>query len=131
MKNKVSFLLKIIMLIFLFNIFIYPTIAIAADGQGLDDIISEADNFLRDGHVMIDTTELNSQNNMIFNILLGIGIAVTVGVGGYLGIQFLIASAEDKAQIKQKMIPYVWGCVIIYGAFAIWKIIVEILNSIG
>ncbi len=32
-----------------------------------------------------------------------------------------MGSVEAKAQIKEKLIPYVVGCAIMFGAFGIWK----------
>ena len=66
----------------------------------------------------------------IFNVLVALGTVLTVIIGGILGIKFMMASAEDKAKIKEGMIPYATGCVIIYGAFIIWKIIVSVLGAI-
>ena len=36
----------------------------------------------------------------------------------------MIGSAEEKAQIKDALIPFVIGCIVIFGAFGIWKIFV-------
>lgn len=47
-------------------------------------------------------------------------------VGTILGIQFMVASAEDKAKVKEALIPYFIGCAIIFGGFTIWSIVVNI-----
>ena len=39
-------------------------------------------------------------------------------------------AASKKAEVKKSLIPYVAGCVVVFGAFTIWKIIVTILQSI-
>ena len=68
----------------------------------------------------------------IYGLLMLLGIAITVIVGAILGIKFVISSAEDKAKIKEYMVPYVVGCLVIYGAFAIWKLCVSVIsNNIG
>ena len=74
-----------------------------------------------------DKIRTNASN--IFNILLAIGVVLTVIIGGVLGIKFMVASAEDKAKIKEALIPYILGCVVIYGAFGIWSLIVNILGK--
>ena len=66
--------------------------------------------------------------NDIWGLLFPLGIAVTVIVGGVLGIKFMLASAEDKAKVKESLVPYVVGCVVIYGAFGIWKLTIEIFS---
>lgn len=111
--------------------------------SSLGDVFSQADNFITKGKIeaqkkeentdqtAIDENKLKDVFSNIFNMGIGIGMALTVVIGGILGIKFMIASAEDKAKIKEMMIPYVIGCIVIFGAFAIWKFIVNILNNIG
>lgn len=47
-------------------------------------------------------------------------------VGTIIGIQFMVASAEDKAKVKEALVPYIIGCIVIFGAFTIWSIAVNI-----
>ena len=51
-------------------------------------------------------------------------------VGTIIGIQFMLASAEDKAKVKEALVPYVVGCIVIFGAFTIWSIAVNIGQDI-
>lgn len=105
--------------------------------SSLGDVFSQADTFIIKGKVEtqnnggVDENKLKDVFSNIFNVGIGIGMALTVIIGGILGIKFMIASAEDKAKIKEMMIPYVIGCIVIFGAFAIWKFMVNILNNIG
>lgn len=107
-----------------------------SQGSFSGDIFSQADNFIRNGKdetqekAAIDEKKLKDAFSNIFNIAVSIGTVLTVIIGGILGIKFMIASAEDKAKIKEMMIPYVVGCIVIFGAFTIWKFIVNILNQI-
>ena len=64
----------------------------------------------------------------IYWVLFPMGIAVTVIIGGSLGVKFMMASAEDKAKVKESIVPYVAGCIVIYGAFGIWKICIELFS---
>lgn len=99
------------------------------------DIIKQGSNFLSAGQESTDEVlnpeTLNDASSAIYNLLLGIAIVLAVIVGGVLGIQFMIASAEDKAEIKKAMIPYIIGCIVIFGAFTIWKIVVNIVQTIA
>lgn len=76
-------------------------------------------------------SELYTIISNIYNILLPLGIAVTVIIGGVLGIKFMMASAEDKAKVKESLVPYVIGCIAIYGAFGIWKICMTIFSALA
>lgn len=67
---------------------------------------------------------------MIYNILLIIGMAVAVVIASILGIKFMIGSMEEKAQIKESLIPFIIGCIVVFGAFGIWKIFINIGSSL-
>lgn len=135
-----EYLLKILVIIFILQIIILPTYSNAASFW--QEIFSSGDKFIQNGKnqaitnnaqtggTMLKDEEIRDANSDIFNALLSVGIVLTVLVGGVLGVKFMIASAEDKAKIKESMIPYVIGCVIIYGAFGIWKIVITILNNL-
>ena len=42
----------------------------------------------------------------------------------------MTGSASEKAQVKETLIPYVVGCVVVFGAFGIWKLVINIFNQI-
>ena len=130
----IHFFLKVMTIIFLFQLIVAPNVSLAEDAEkktSIGEIVSQGDSFVSKGKILIDQDKLNASQSQIFNILLAIGVVLTVVVGGYLGIKFMMASAEDKAKIKETMIPYVLGCVVIYGAFGIWKIIITVLDQVA
>lgn len=97
------------------------------------DIISGGDSFIdegKDSASEVKASEMNNVSSSIYNSLLAIGIVLIVLVGVVLGIQFMIASAEDKAKIKEAALPYFAGSFVILGAFGIWKILVNILSGL-
>lgn len=49
-----------------------------------------------------------------------IGYAIAIGWLMYLGIKYVMASADEKASLKGGMIKYVIGAVLIIGAAAIF-----------
>ena len=99
--------------------------------QSINQIMSSADNFISNADTNNTISESNMQNttNLIYNVLFGIGLIATVVCGIVLGIQFMVASAEGQAQVKEKLFPYVTGCIIIFGAFGIWKLIMLLLGT--
>ena len=135
-----EYLSKILIILFILQIIILPVQSNATSIW--DDIFSSGDKFIQKGKEqatssnqqsggsVISDKEIKEANSDIFNILLSVGIVLAVLVGGVLGVKFMIASAEDKAKIKEAMIPYVLGCVIIFGAFGIWKLAITILNNL-
>ena len=126
--KKLSILISITIMIFIFQLIFCPVISSAG---WLSDVINQGQEFGKDANTMINRDKLRDTSNKIFGALFIVGVVITVGIGGVLGIRFMMASAEEKAEIKQALVPYIIGCIVIYGAFGIWKLIVLIGNQIG
>ena len=95
-----------------------------------DDVIASGNDFLNQGGTkVINNNVLQSISKSIYNILLSIAVAVMTIIGGIIGIQLMTASIEAKAKVKEYLVPYVVACVIIFGGFTIWKIVVTILQQ--
>ncbi|MBQ2937515.1 MAG: hypothetical protein IJE05_01305 [Clostridia bacterium] len=122
----------VIILIIVINIIFFNINKVQA--SGVSDIIKGGDNFIAAGKkdsVTVDETQLEYASSSIYNILLVIGMCAAVIISGILGIKFMIGSVEEKAQIKDALVPFVIGCVVIFGAFGIWKIFVTYGNNLG
>ena len=74
---------------------------------------------------------MKALSNDLYNILLVIGVIVAAIIGTILGVQFITGSVEQKSKVKESLIPYVVGCVVIFGAFGIWKFVVTILAQVA
>ena len=102
-------------------------------GHTTDEIIEEGKNFIDTGKIKaedkIKQDNLQKMSNTLYNILLVTGILIALIVGMILGIKFIMGGIEEKAEIKTMIIPYIVGCVVVFGAFTIWKIVVDILQS--
>lgn len=93
----------------------------------MGDVIGAGKNFLEAGHKVeevINTTALQGTSNFIYNMFLTVAIVLAVGVGTVLGIKFITSSVEGQAKIKEAVIPYIVGCIVIFAAFPIWSFIV-------
>ncbi len=116
--------LFIILFIILFFIIKYTPISLCSE---LDEIISGGDSFIDASStesVKLSTSGIKNVSDSIYNILLGLGIILAVIYATILGVQYITAAAEDKAQIKESMIPFIIGCIVVFGAFAIWKAVI-------
>ena len=131
-NSKVLGKIVIVIVVLLFAILINTS-----EATGWTEIIDGADGFLQTGKVeagknnVWDSKTTRTIVGDIYNILFPIGVVVTVVVGGMLGIKFMMASVEDKAKVKESMVPYAIGCIVIYGAFGIWKLAMEIFSGLG
>lgn len=103
-------------------------------GHTIDEVLNEGGNFIDIGKNQgdkINPTNLKTASNTLYNILLGIGVFLAVAIGMYLAIKFMISSAEEKANIKESLVPYIAGCVVVFGAFIIWKLAITLLSGIA
>lgn len=98
-------------------------------GSTLDDMMSDAEKFIEKGKTK-GLNNLPSVSNTIYNILLTVGIIIAVLVGAILGIKLMVSGIEEKAEVKKLLVSYVAGCIIIFGGFGIWKIVVTILQTV-
>lgn len=98
--------------------------------EKLSDMITDADSFVNSGETINNQEGLQKFSKTFYNIMLEIGTAVAVIVGMIIGIKFMTSSVEGKAEIKQLLIPYIVGCVVVFGGFGIWALVVNILQRI-
>ena len=98
----------------------------------MDDIMEAGDNFLDkgDNNDKIKVDKLQDFSKNVYSILLVIGIALSIIIGIILGIKYMISSVSEKASVKEMILIYVISCVVIFGGFGIWKLMVEIMESI-
>lgn len=127
MQISKKIILTMLMALLIINIICTPKIF------AISDIIKDANDFLDDTkeeELPINQDNLKTTSSKVYNILLACGIAVAVAVGAILGIIFIFSSVEGKAKIQEALLPYVVGCVVVFGAFTIWKIAIETGNGI-
>ena len=126
-KGKITIILIILMLIVsLFNLNIAK-----ADDVTVEDIKGGVSNFMQAGQSQnnpLNQEGLQNVSDVVYNVLLAVGIIAAVIVGLIIGIKYMMGSVAQKAETKELLAPYIVGCVIIFGALAIWKIVVELLN---
>lgn len=99
-----------------------------------DDVMSAGDNFILKGRAnvgsLVEQDDLNETISVIYNALLVLGVVLAVIMGAILGIKFMVGSVEEQAKIKEILFPYVTGCIVTFGAFGIWKLLMNILGKI-
>ena len=131
MVNKIiTNLSKILIIFLLLQTLAINTTYVQAFSWG--DVFGSADNFVQigSGQSEIDSGKVKEISDTIYNTLLTIGIVLSVIIGAVLGIKFMVSSVDEKAQVKEALIPYVIGCVVVFGAFGIWKLVMIIGSSL-
>lgn len=127
--KKMLFKVCLITSLILCNLSVYSTTCMA-DGS-LDDVMNNGNSFLNAGSessTMIDQNDLKSLSNFISGVLLTIAIGVTVITGAIMGLNFITQSIEEKAKVKESMIPWVIGIIVSFGAFTIWEVAVNLFQ---
>lgn len=69
------------------------------------------------------TSKVTTAGGSILAVVQAIGISCGVIFLIILGIKYMTSSTDEKATIKEKLIPYVIGAVIMFGGSAILGII--------
>ncbi len=129
--KKMLFKICLITLLVLCSLSLYSTTCMA--DSSLDDIMNNGNSFLNAGSessTMIDQNDLKSLSNFISGVLLTIAIGVTVITGAIMGLNFITQSIEEKAKVKESMIPWVIGIIVSFGAFTIWEVAVNLFQSL-
>lgn len=125
---------KIITIILIFLTLVIGNFSyVYAGSYSVGNIFKDAQDFVHSGNepsTMIDTEALQDTSEFIYKILFSIGLVVAIAVGMYLGIQFMVASAEDKAEVKKGLIAYCAGCLVLFGAFGIWKLVINTVKNV-
>lgn len=93
---------------------------------------TQADGFIDQGKSKIggfDVSTVTDNFVPLGQILSYIGAGVMVAVTAYLGIQYLISPPDKQGALKQKLIGVVVSGIVIFGAYQIWKIVLDIVSS--
>ncbi len=101
------------------------------DSHSAGEIVSEGDSFIDIGESKespITLERMQDLSSTIYNILLITGIIIAFAIGGILGIKFLTGGIEGQVEVKKALVPYIVGCIIVFGAFTIWKVVLLVLQ---
>ena len=77
------------------------------------------------------TDQIDTVGKRIMGILQAIGIVISVAVLMVLGIKYMMGSAEEKAEYKKTMIPYVVGAILLFAATTIANAVFNFASGIG
>lgn len=83
------------------------------------------------GNSSANAEEVVNLGATIVTIMQTVGVVVAVVVLLVLGIKYMIGSAEEKAEYKKTMIPYLVGAVLIFAATTIVNVVYNIANSLN
>lgn len=149
-----NIILKIIILMLIFQTTFIPV----SNASYWDEIINQGNEFLKQGAenqtvivteddgkgniikypleengnpvYILNKDEMKEAVNRVYSVLFILGVALSVIIGAVTGIKFMTGSVEEQARIKEMIMPYIVGCIVVFGAFGIWKIIIELGTNV-
>lgn len=76
------------------------------------------------------STEIQNVGKSVVGILQTVGIVLSVVILIVLGIKYMMGSAEEKADYKKSMMPYIVGAALIFAASAFAQVIYQFFYNI-
>lgn len=76
-----------------------------------------------------DTTAIQQAGKNIVGVLQAVGIVLAVVMLSVIGIKYLMGSAEEKADYKKSLMPYVVGAALIFTASIFAQAIYEFFSG--
>lgn len=77
------------------------------------------------------TGDIADIGNTIMGLIQVAGIVIAVIILMVLGIKYMMGSAEEKAEYKKTMIPYIVGAILIFAASTIANAVYKFANGLN
>lgn len=78
-----------------------------------------------------NTQGIQTVGQRIMGIVQTIGVVVAVVILMVLGIKYMMGSAEEKAEYKKTMLPYIIGAILIFGAVSIANMVYNFASGLN
>ena len=78
----------------------------------------------------VNTSKIDSLGQNIISIVATVGSIVSVVVLVVLGIKYMMGSAEEKAEYKKTLLPYIIGAALVFAASTIASVIFNFASTI-
>lgn len=76
------------------------------------------------------STQVAGIGNNILGIIQVVGTIIAVGVLMVIGIKYMMGSAEEKAEYKKTLMPYVIGAGLVFAASSIAQIVYQFMQNV-
>ena len=130
MKSKI--IKKALLILIIVTLMI--SIPLYSKAFSFDTLLTDADTFIEQGSSSeasgISQYQVKPIADSIANILLVIAIGVAMISAAVMAINFIIQSVEDKAKIKEAMVPWIIGIFVTAGAYGIWRITMSVFYGL-
>lgn len=86
-------------------------------------------NFSGNVAANVNTNSVLDWSNTIINVVSIVGSAAAIVILIVLGVKYMMGSAEEKAEYKKTLLPYIIGAVFVFGASVLTKVIYNFINK--
>lgn len=115
--KKTKVIISMLIIIF---IIIFPLMANAVQ--------INPDNYNTSGPSSTDVKEMYEFAGAVAGIIQVAGTIVSVGAMMIIGIRYMVSSADEKAEYRERMIPYFIGAALLFGASNIVNVIYKMFR---
>lgn len=116
---KKSYKIVILLIISLIIMLALSSISMAAK-VSIDNI--------KDNEANVATSGIKNIGSIILSGITGVGIVISVVMVAVLGVKYMMGSAEERAEYKKSMLPYLIGAILLFGASAIANMVVNLVK---
>lgn len=122
MKKSIK-IISILLLVAMMIVTFTGIVNAAGASDVLNDLQKPADN--------VNSTEITNLGKNIVAIVQVVGVVIAVVVILVIGIKYLIGSAEEKAEYKKTMIPYLVGAVLVFAGATIVNVVYNVVTGLN
>ena len=116
--KKVIKVLSVVLLVMML-VSTLSTVVMATTPAGLQDVQGDK----------INTSKINQAGRNIVSILQAVGVVLSVVVLIVIGIKYMMGSAEEKAEYKKTLMPYIIGAALIFAASMFAQVVFDFFNG--
>ena len=122
MKNikMISRIVSTLLIVFMLVSVVTPVFAVGGDPSKYDGTGAN-----------VNTSKIDSLGQNIISIVATVGSIVSVVVLVVLGIKYMMGSAEEKAEYKKTLLPYIIGAAFVFAASTIATIVFNFTTNLG
>ena len=124
----ITTLILMVMLVMTFNSVAFAGGSSASSSGDISGVLQDIGTNASGQVAAGDVSKLGGQ---IVGIIQVVGIVIAVVILLVLGIKYMTGSAQEKAEYKKTMIPYIIGAILIFAASTIVNVIFNLATSIN
>lgn len=119
--KKMTKILSIVLVVIMIVSFCSPLV--------FADTVFKPDGWKDQDGGKINDTDVKEFSASLINVIAIVGSAAAIITLIILGIKYMMGSAEEKAEYKKTLLPYIIGAAMVFGASVLTGVIYNIMNQ--